>query len=387
MPLTGEPLVSENPIKSIEIGSVLPGIRTILVFAMNLLGDSICRLPAIAAAKRTYPESRIIVVTDPRYREVFEGQPFIDEVWAVDRTGSRVRQTIEWLRLVARARRARPNLVLDLYGSKRTALISRLIGARWRAGFHQSGMSRWYNLRPALQAVGRRLREARVGGVHPSAALGASEPRPQRHIIQQINAAVAPAGIEAEFRYVPIISRPPSPCTERGTGGEVSSERRKGGEVLLNPSARVEAKRWLAQRFGQLAARLGMRCAVITAPGDEALTEQVVSSSSGNAIALPAMTIKQLASLLSVAHLLITGDTGVLHLATAMGTPSVVLAGPTDPSLVAYPGCRQAILFYRDACSDWIGVEQCVKYNECRKSRCIDAISVDEVLAAARSLL
>lgn len=342
------------------------GVRAILVFAMNLLGDSICRLPAIAAAKRTYPDARVMVAADPRYREVFDGQPFVDEVWELDRTGGPVRQTREWLRVIAHARRARAELVLDLYGSKRTALFSRLIGARWRAGLHQNGRSSWYNLRPAQPL------------------------RLEGHIIEQMNAAVAPAGIAAEFRYVSIGVTEAERAAARealARGGLAESERL----VLLNPSARVEAKRWPAERFGQLAhalkSQVKVECGVITAPGEEGLTQAAVAAANGEAVALPALTIKQLAALMQRAALLVTGDTGVLHLATAMGTPSVILAGPTDPQLVTYRGVQQVALFHRDACADWLGTEQCANYNECTKRHCIDAITVEEVFEAVTALL
>jgi ADP-heptose:LPS heptosyltransferase len=342
-------------------GAILPGIRTVLVFAFNLLGDSICRLPAIGAAKRTYPDARVVVVADPRYREVFDGQPFINEVRTTDRSGGRLKQLRAWLRLTGQARRLRPDLVLDLYGSKRTAALSRLSGARWRAGIYRDGRSGWYNLR-------------------------ASAPPRGGHIIEQMNWAVAGAGIAGEFSYVPMAVTDADRAAARRALAEVGL-----GDpdrlVLLNPSARVEAKRWPAKRFGMLGARLGLRCAVITAPGDDGLARRVVAASDGGAVALPALGIKQLTALVGMARVVVTGDTGVLHLATAMGTPSVILAGPTDPRLVAYPGVRQVVLFHRDACADWRGEEQCADYNECARRRCIDAITMEEVGEAVRGLL
>jgi heptosyltransferase-1 len=344
----------------------LSAVRAIFIFAMNLLGDSICRLPVIAAAKRTYPDARVMVVADPRYRQVFDGQPFVDQVWELDRTGSRLHQAMAWLQLLAAARRARPDLVLDLYGSKRSALFSRLIGARWRVGLDRRGRSGWYNLRPT-QFVSR-----------------------EGHIIQQMNAAVAAAGVAAEFRYVPLAVTAQDRAAARealASGGLAEGE----SLVLLNPSARVAAKRWPAERFGELAralkSQVKVECGVITAPGEEAITQAAVAAANGTAVALPRLTIKQLAAALASARAIVTGDTGVLHLATAMGTPSVILAGPTDPKVVAYRGLRQAALFHRDACADWRGEAECTTYNECTKRRCIDAITVDEVAEAVWALL
>jgi heptosyltransferase-2 len=352
-----------------------PGVRvplwdvhTILIFACNLLGDSICRLPAMGAAKEMYPDSRVLVVADPRYGDVFEGQPFIDEVWPLSRRGQMLAQAREWLGVIARARRARPDLVLDLYGSKRTALVSRLTGARFRAGLHRDGLSRWYTLGDLVDA--------------PALQRG--------HIIERMNEAVAPAGVAARFAYRPLAvsegDREAARAALHGIGIEEGADL-----VVLNPAARVEAKRWAAERFGQLARAIsgsgGPRCAVITAPDQETHTEEVVNASGGAAVALPMLELKPLAALLENAAVLVTGDTGILHLGTAMGAASLVLAGPTDPQLFAYPSGRQAVLFNREACPEWGEAEQCPRYNTCQDRRCIDAITVEEAVEAARELL
>jgi ADP-heptose:LPS heptosyltransferase len=348
--------------------ATLPDIRSILVFACNLLGDSICRLPAIVAAKSTYREAHLAVVADPAYREVFEGQPFIDEVWPLSRRGSRLSQAQEWLGLMRRARRARPDLVLDLYGSKRTAFASWVSGAQYRTGLHRDGLSRWYNLTDRVHA----------DALH------------RGHIIERINAAVAPAGIAAAFAYRPL----PIGDDERTAARQMLGDLGRGDSkpiVLLNPSARVPAKQWPVERFARLAEMLaaqdGARCRVITAPGEQALAQRLVAASRGAATALPEMSIRMLAAVLQEADALVTGDTGVLHLGAAMGTPAVVLAGPTDLLLFANPEGRQVILFHREACERWESGEQCAIYNTCPDRRCTEAITVDEAAAAVQRLL
>jgi ADP-heptose:LPS heptosyltransferase len=363
-----EPMTTARGAQRSNATATLPDIRSILVFACNLLGDSICRLPAIEAAKDTYCTAHLVVVADPVYREVFEGHAFIDDVWPLSRRGSRLGQAQEWLGLMRRARRARPDLVLDLYGSKRTAFASWVSGARYRTGLHRDGLSHWYNL--ADRAVGDALHRG--------------------HIIERINAAVAPAGIAARFSYcrIPIGDEEQAAARDRLQGHEAGSG---GPVVLLNPSARVSAKQWPAPRFSLLAGILrtqhGARCRVITAPGEHELADRVVSYSRGAATALPEMGIRALAAVLAQADALVTGDTGVLHLGSAMGTPSVVLAGPTEPGLFACVRCRQAVLFHREACERWDRGEQCGTYNTCPDRRCIEAISVDEAAAAVQSLL
>jgi ADP-heptose:LPS heptosyltransferase len=99
------------------------------------------------------------------------------------------------------------------------------------------------------------------------------------------------------------------------------------------------------------------------------------------------MGLKQLAAVLEQAALLVTGDTGVLHLGAAMGCPAVILAGPTDPRLVYCESCRQAVLFDREACPEWTEGEQCPRHNHCSRRECLDAIAVEAVEGAVSELL
>jgi len=341
-------------------------VRSILAFACNLLGDSICRLPAIEAAKRAYPESSLAVVSAPDGQAIFEGQGFIDEVWVLNRSGGSLSQSREWLRIAAQARARRPDIVIDLYGSQRTAALSSLCGARVRCGRCQRGQARWYTHK-----------------VHDADALE------RGHLIEQANAVAKAVGIEPEFEYCSLaLSQQDSDSADAVIGEMGLSSARP--LVLLNPSARVAAKRWPAIRFGQLAQRFGREgaiCGVITAPGQDDIATEVVNASDGVAVRLPVLPIKILAALLRRTDLLLTGDTGTLHLGAAMGAPTVVLSGPTEPGFFSHPGLRQTVLHHSDVCSEWTVGRQCARYNECNDLHCIEAIAVDEVEAAMREML
>jgi ADP-heptose:LPS heptosyltransferase len=346
----------------------LGDIRAIIVFACNLLGDTICRLPAVQAAKDAYPAARLIVVADPGCREVFEGQGFVDDVWVLRRDRGALSQAAQWMRLLARARQAGPDMALDLYGSKRTALLSRLSGARHRAGLHEGGRSRHYTLSPDADA---------------------GTPR-HDHIIQRINAAVVPAGVRARFEYCSLAVSE----EDRRSARDALQVDGGGGArplVVLNPGARVVAKRWPPERLGELAGVLSesghARCVVVNGPGQTQLAEEVVRASKGTASALPQVGLKTLAALLEAVDLLVTGDTGVLHVGAAMGTPSVVIAGPTKPALFSGPGPKQIVLFHEGACEQWREGDECPRGNSCGDRTCIEAVTVEKVAAAVRGLL
>jgi ADP-heptose:LPS heptosyltransferase len=153
-----------------------------------------------------------------------------------------------------------------------------------------------------------------------------------------------------------------------------------GGYVLLNPSAAWPNKRWPAERFGALAAaireRHGLSSIVLWGPGEESLASAVVAASSGAAQAAPPTTITEIVSLAGAARLMISGDTGPVHIAGAVGTPIVALFGPTRAERNG-PWSPADISISR--------YDQCVCHYErrCRRGQpCIDDISIDQVIAA-----
>jgi lipopolysaccharide heptosyltransferase I len=116
---------------------------------------------------------------------------------------------------------------------------------------------------------------------------------------------------------------------------EVVRGQASGRFALLNPGAAWPNKRWPSERFGELATFLrdvrALTSFVLWGPGEQDLADAVVRASSGAARAAPATRINDLVQLSREAALMVSGDTGPLHIAAAMGTPVVGLFGPTDP--------------------------------------------------------
>ncbi|MDG4766596.1 glycosyltransferase family 9 protein [Solwaraspora sp. WMMD406] len=109
------------------------------------------------------------------------------------------------------------------------------------------------------------------------------------------------------------------------------------GVTVLHPGAASARRRWPADRFGVLARRLtdaGHRVVITGSPGERTLAEAVaaVADLPGTAVYAGRMDLFRFSALLSHARLLVSGDTGAGHLATAFGVPSVLLFGPTSPA-------------------------------------------------------
>jgi heptosyltransferase-1 len=150
--------------------------------------------------------------------------------------------------------------------------------------------------------------------------------------------------------------------------------------ALINPGAAWPNKRWPPDRFGEVAAFLrevrGLPSFVLWGPGEEGLAGAVVETSGGAARVAPATDIADLLALSRAAALVISGDTGPLHLANAVGTPTVSLFGPTDPH-------RNGPWNPDDVAVSRYGACGCHYERRCRRSEwCLDSIAVAELTAA-----
>jgi heptosyltransferase-1 len=155
--------------------------------------------------------------------------------------------------------------------------------------------------------------------------------------------------------------------------------------IVINPGAAWPNKRWPPDRFGALAAALhqqaGLRSLVTWGPSEKSLAAEVVAASAGAASLAPATSVSDLAVLMRDAALVISGDTGPLHIAAAMGTPLVGLYGPTWPERNGPWDPRDIVISRANVCV-------CHHKRQClRGAPCINEITLQEVLAATEKRL
>jgi heptosyltransferase I len=311
-----------------------------LIVRLGSLGDVVHAIPAVAALIDRHPAARVDWIVDPRY---------VDLVTRVERIGRVIPfDTREgWARLLATARQLRGeryDAAVDLQGLLKSAVLARVAGARRTIGFDRT------HLREPL------ARLFYTETHDPGAAV---------HVIHKGLALMRALDVNETTARFPI-GVPP-----RGT---------LDGYVLINPSAAWPNKRWPAERFGALAAAIRERhhltSMVLWGPDEESLAAAVAAASKGAAAAAPPTTIVDLMALARGAHLMISGDTGPMHVAGAVGTPIVALFGPTRAERNG-PWAPGDISISR--------FNHCVCHYErrCRRSTpCIDDITVDEVMAA-----
>jgi heptosyltransferase-1 len=172
----------------------------------------------------------------------------------------------------------------------------------------------------------------------------------------------------------------------RTTGVAAAIERAGFAQyALVNPGAAWPNKRWPPAKFGALAATIrsefGLVSLVLWGPGEEGLAGAVVESSGGAAVVAPPTTIADVIGVARHARIMISGDTGPLHLAGAVDTPVVALFGPTLPERNGPWSPRDVVVSRAARCS-------CHYERHCRRDvPCIDDIGVDEVMDAVRRCL
>jgi heptosyltransferase-1 len=354
------------------------GVRfsRLLIVRLSSMGDVIHTLPAVQALRAAFPNSMIGWLIEERWAELLcapgtplrgprsAQRPLVDWVHTVNLVGWRKSLfSLHTLQNVAKVwndvRDAHYDAAVDLQGAMRSALLARWSGARVVYGAvepRESPASLWYT------------RQALARGAH---------------VIEQ-NLSIAEAVMEnervAQRMKAPRVELPLDPAAESRINQRLA-EKNISHFAILNPGAGWGAKRWPAERYGEVArelARLGLRTILNYGPGEEQLAQAAQSASGGAADSMNC-TITELIALTRRARLFIGGDTGPLHLAAALEIPVAAIFGPTDPARNGPYGTRSIVLRSSSSAT-----------THARRSQ-PDAglleISAGEVVAAVRQLL
>jgi len=334
-------------------------VTSFLIVRLGALGDVVHAMPVVDALRRRWPEARVDWLVDPRYVDVVRLVDGVGRAIAFDPRGflasGERSATVATIRTI---RHERYDAVFDLQGLVKSASVARLAGGEQTIGF-----SRAHLREPASRFFYTRTIDVPDG----------------LHVISKNLTLLTSVGVErAEPKFS--LKLPTLASAER-----VREHFGSAGYVAINPGAAWPNKRWPPERFGQIAARIRdmyrLRSLVVWGPGEETMADAVVMASDGAAERAPVTKIVDLFALFRGARLAIAGDTGPLHIATAVGTPVVALFGPTDP-------VRNGPFRAEDVSVSRMNVCVCHYERRCRRAMpCIDDISVDEVMSAVTTRL
>jgi ADP-heptose:LPS heptosyltransferase len=326
--------------------------QNILVIDFGQMGDVVLSLPALAAVRRRFPRSRVTVAVGKPGRGVVELAACADEVLVVDRVklrdGFAPLSVARVARFVQDVRRRRFDFVIDLHSLSETNLLGYMSGAP----------SRLYSRRP-----GRSLDFLSNFRPHPPV-----EDR-SKHAVERYLDVLAPLGV-ADKGAAPRL--PLRAEAERAV--EALLKKAKVAQdaplVGLFPGAGHPSRRWPLERFADLAARLarsdGLHTLLFIGPEESGQSREIRAAFDARATtAVERLDIPQLASALARLGVLVSNDTGPVHIAAAVGTPVVTLVGRPTPDGYEPVGLSHRTIF----------------------SRGIERITVEEVYAATRSVL
>jgi lipopolysaccharide heptosyltransferase I len=342
-----------------------PGAR-VLIVRLSALGDIIHATPVLAAIRRRYADVKVDWLVEAAYAPILSMVSGIHRsivVRAERRVGANSDPVfaggLDYARAVGFLRRQQYDAALDLQGLVKSALWARLSGARRVIGFDRSA-----------------LREPLAARLYTETVAPSSRP----HVIHRNLAVAAHLGAVVESIEVPIAAGRSSMMV-----GAVADMVGGSRYAVLNPGAAWPNKRWPADRFGGLAKALlgqyGLRSIVTWGPSERDLAEQIARESAGAAMVAPPTGLEDLAALVRGASLVVSGDTGPLHLAAAMGAPIVGLYGPTRPERNGPWDADDETISRAEEC-------RCHHKRHCQiGAPCIDRIGLEEVLAAVERRL
>jgi heptosyltransferase-2 len=333
-------------------------MNRILIVTVNWLGDSILTTPVFKAIKETLPSSYLAVMCVERVREVFENNPYVNEIIVFDEKKEQ-KSIADKLKFAKFLKTKNFDTAFFIHRSFTRILICLLAGIKDRIGYER--------LKNSLILTTK---------IKPPQKLS----HRQDYYLYLFEAR----GIAIKDRMPQIF---PLPRFKDKFNRILSEVKGKYSYIVgINPSANWELKRWPAQSFAFLCDQLvkELKCAIffVGEAKDHTVAEEVISKMKESSYNLCGRTnIRELAALMQEMALFVSNDSGPAHLAAALGINTLVLFGPTSAEITSPRGKHVKIIKKDIACQI-----PCYKL-DCNDNTCMSSITVDEVFREAREIL
>ncbi len=340
--------------------------KKILLIRLSSLGDVVLTTPAIRAVRAHFPNAHIAMLVAKQSAEVLRENPHLNEILRFDRLAPD-KDIGEMWRVIRTLRERKFSLTIDFQGKFRTKVLAYLSGAAER--------------------VGRgRLCTVRV----PQDKSQPGERASRKHATEQNLALLHAIGIPAEDRTLEMFlaESEREEATKRfDAAGIPSSKQRHVPIVGLFPGAGWKLREWMPERFAAIGDKLvrhfNAHVLIFGGPQEVELVAKVAGLMHASAVPFAGnLQIRQLAACLEKCSLFLTNDTGPMHIAAAVGTPTVALFGPGNHHRFQPLGVLHQTLRHDVPCSP------CKQFTDkCQDNVCMKRIRVDEVWEAVRARL
>ena len=337
------------------------GIRNMLIRGTNWIGDAVMTLPALAALRETFPDAQITILAKPWVADVYRICPHVDEVVLFESPGRHdgVRGKI---RLARELKKRRFDAAILLQNAVEAAIITRLAGIPIRAGFNS-------DIRGALLTHSVQ-RTPEIKAIHQTG-----------YYLEMVRAL----GCRATAPDVRL-----EPANEdRNAAGTVLNRYGVEENLLIGiaPGATYgAAKKWFPERFAAVADRLadkyGARILLFGSAADRDSTGAVQRGARHAVVDLAGETnLKTAMALMARCRLFISNDSGLMHVAAALGVPTVAIFGSTNPVTTGPIGRLSTVIRHEVHCSP------CLRTACPTDFRCMERIGADDVYEAAERIL
>lgn len=330
-------------------------IRRILVRVTNWIGDAVMNTPALAAIRATFPHAEIVLVANPLVAELFIHHPCCDRVLIYDKKG-KDKGIVGLMRFSAILRKERFDMAILLQKAVEAAIIAWLARIPVRIGYKTDG-------RGLLLSHGRTF-DAHIQNQH--------------HVYHYLH-LLKSFGIDIkDHEQVLQLTQ-----AETAWANKLLAEEKW---VAINPGAAYgSAKRWLPERFAEVGDRVakqyGFNILLIGGPAEAdigAEIEQLMHVKPLNLIGKT--TVREMMALVSLVRLMVTNDSGPMHIAAAFKRPIVAIFGSTDHKTTHPYGTDHCIVRKEFDCAPCL-LRQCPIDH-----RCMVAVTVDDVMTAIAEL-
>ena len=333
--------------------------ENILVRGVNWIGDAVMTMPALRALRRAFPEAKISLLVKPSVAPLFEGSRAIDDIILYE---ERFRGIAGRLELSGMLRSKRFSKAILLQNAFDAALLAFLAGVPERIGYRRDGRGLLLTKPVAFNGDDRRIHHI-------------------QYYLNLLEAAGIATGDPQAQPWIPLSS-------EERMSARSKLKELKRPLLGINPGAAYgSAKRWPPERFAEVADRFaadtGGSVVIFGGKGEAGLAQEIERATQAPALLLAGKTsLRGLIALISECDILVSNDSGPMHIAYAVGTPLVAIFGSTDPGLTGPVGEASVVVKSDVPCSP------CFE-RTCKDKglKCMLEITADDVYSGVKKLL
>ncbi len=328
-------------------------MEKILVVNMNWLGDVVFSSPIFSALKKRYPKAHLACLAVPRVKGILECIPGIDEIIVYDEEGKHWNPLAK-LKLIFQLRKQKFDSAFLLHRSLTRALLVYSAGIPIRVGYDEKGRGRFLT-----HKVQKLNDNAHRSDCYLNVIESYGVPVSDRHCRLTVSGKV-----------------------DRSVEQVLSANNLEGDDyvILIHPGGNWDLKRWPKENFSSLIARLlekqNVKVIISGSDNDASLVEEIVAPLKKKPIVLVGvLSLSQLMAVMKKVSLVISADSGPLHLACGVACESIALFGPTRPEVTGPRGEGDARILQHD-----VGCNRNPCYNlKCLDNICMQSITVDDV--------